>query len=239
MEFDPKCNGSRWVAYFDLLGMSDLIKSKGYIKVFNTYDQAIRQLDQRTTNHPQVQHAWFSDTFLVVATDDSGPSFAQVEQVARWFVYFMLEARIPLRGAIACGYMYADFSSRIFFGESLVEAYSYGEAQDWVGLVLCPSTMSAMKRLNVPAAERPHYALWTPKWSKKAPDGAPNELAACLLGSWISLNGCNPSRAKLQEMASTCEQDNIRAKYERAIKFIDDNLRQVVDDHQAGRVGGN
>ena len=142
----------------------------------------------------------------------------------------MIEAQIPLRGAIACGHMYADFINRIFVGETLVEAYLYGEAQDWVGYVLCPSAMAVMESLGVPADRRLHYALWAPHWSKQPPPGAPDRLAACLLGSWITLNGRNPTRARLQQMAGACEQGKIRAKYERAVQFIDNNQRHVVDD---------
>lgn len=230
MEFEPKCDGSRWVAYFDLLGMSQALEDKRYLAVFGAYQRAIERLEHMRVDHSRVHYTWFSDTFVLTTTDDSGTSFTEVEQVSRWFAYFLIEAQIPLRGAIACGHMYADFENRIFIGEALVEAYLYGEAQDWVGYVLCPSATGAMERLGVPADRRLHYAFWTPQWSKRAPAGALDRLSACLLGSWITLSGRNPIRARLQEMAARHEPGKIRAKYERAVQFLDDNPRRVVHD---------
>ena len=228
MEFESKGDGVRGVAYFDLLGMSQMIEGKRYLAVFDAYQRAIERLERSSVDHSRVHHTWFSDTFVLATTDDSGPSFTEVEQISRWFAYFLIEARIPVRGAIAHGHMYADFTDRIFIGQALVEAYLYGEGQDWVGYVLCPSAVAAMQRLGVPADRRLHYALWTPHWSKRVPAGVPDKLPACLLGSWITLNGRNPIRARLQEMAARHEPGKIRSKYERAVKFLDDNPRRLV-----------
>lgn len=230
MKFHPQHDGSRWVAYFDLLGMSQAIEDKRYRNVFGAYRKALDELERRSAGHSQVRHTWFSDTFVLATTDDSGQSFTEIEQVSRWFVYFLITAQVPLRGAIACGHMYADFPNRIFFGEALIEAYLYGESQDWIGFVLCPSAMAMLEHLGVPADQRPHYALWTPQWGKRPPTGAPDRLAACLLGSWARFNGRNPVRARLQEMASNCEDGKIKAKYTRAVQFLDDNPRHVVTD---------
>lgn len=230
MEFDPHHDGLRWVGYFDLLGMRKTVEDGRYRHVFEAYQQAVEQLERRGAEHSRVHHTWFSDTFLLATKDDSGPSFSEIEQVSRWFVCFLIQARIPLRGAIACGHMYADFKDRIFVGEGLVEAYLYGEAQDWIGFVLCPSAAAAMERLGVPANQRPHYGLWTPAWRDGPPKGAPDRLAACLLGSWMTLNGKNPIRARLHEMAAAAPEGAIRAKYHRAIRFIDENPRRIVND---------
>lgn len=230
MEFDSKHDGSRWVAYFDLLGITRLICEKRYVDVIHAYQQAITHLDSPRSKNAKINHTWFSDTFVIATTDDSISSFARIEQISRLFAYFLILKKIPLRGAIACGHMYADFDNRIFIGESLVEAYQYGEAQDWVGFVLCPSAMAAMERLDLPAESRLNYSLWNPHWSKPAPAGAPMQLAACLLGSGGQLNGENLVRTSLQEMAVACGVDKVRAKYERAIEFIDCNPRRVAGD---------
>ena len=230
VEFEPKCDGPRWVAYFDLLGMTQELQDKRYLAVFGAYQRAVEQLEHIRGDHTRVHHTWFSDTFVLATIDDSGPSFTEIELVSRWFAYFLIEAQIPLRGAIACGHMYADFANRIFIGEALVEAYLYGEAQDWVGYVLCPSTTRTMECLGIPVDQRLHYALWSPQWSKRAPAGVPDRLSACLLGSWITLSGQNPIRARLQEMAARHKPGKIRAKYERAVQFLDNNPYRVVHD---------
>jgi hypothetical protein len=121
-------------------------------------------------------------------------------------------------------------TTSIFIGQALVEAYEYGEGQDWVGFLLCPSASAAMRRLGVPMEQRLHYAPWAAAWKRK-PTGAPDSLGACILGSWYILNnGENPCRRRLEEMASKIDQDHIKVKYDRAIQFIADHPRGAVVD---------
>jgi hypothetical protein len=228
MGFDRESDSLRWVAYFDLLGTRELIRCKRQLDVFIAYERAIERLESLGTDHSQVRYTWFSDTFLLVTTDDSGGAFVEIESVARWFAYFLIDASVPFRGAIACGQMYADFADRIFIGEALVEAYEYGEGQDWVGFMLCPSSMAQMQHLGIPADERLYYALWAPVW-KREPTQAPARIAACLLGSWITLNGANPCLTRLRQMAS-CQPPTTKPKYDRAIEFIEQHPRSMVVD---------
>ncbi len=222
-QFDPQRDGTRWVAYFDLLGMTELIRSGRHVEVFLAYQRAIERLERDRGDHSKLRHTWFSDTFMVATEDDSGPSFAQLEQVSRWFFYFMITADIPLRSAIACGPMYADFDHRIFIGSAMIEAYQYGEAQDWIGLVLCPSAETAMKRLGLPLDDprngRLNWSYWTPSW-KKAPAGAPSRIGACV--PRVVINEEDLTITALARLAAACpEKDG--AKYTRAIEFIRSN----------------
>jgi hypothetical protein len=227
-QFNPAHDGSRWVAYFDLLGMRARIQSGGHFEVFDAYQQVIERLERDKVAHSRVNITWFSDTFLLATTDDSGPSFCELEQVCRWLMYFMLQARVPLRGAISCGPMYADFAHRIFIGQAMIEAYDYGEGQDWVGLLICPSAAATMQRLGIPVENRLNYALWEPVW-KREPAGAPGRIGACLLGAWGSINGKNMCVEAMTQLAAHSPAKD-RAKYERAIQFIASNPRLLVVD---------
>lgn len=234
--FDPKCDGSRWVAYFDLLGMRARLRNHGHLEVFNAYQQAIKEFVRNSADHAVVSHAWFSDTFLLATIDDSGKSFVELEQACRWFVYFMLTAGIPLKGAIACGHMYADFEHGIFIGDAMVEAYDYGEGQDWIGLLLCPSATAVMAKLGIPVEERLSYALWAPSWKEKPastgkPADAPDQVGACILGNWGSINGKNACVEALQVMASECPPKD-KVKYERALLFIATHQRTLGVDRE-------
>jgi len=176
---------------------------------------------------------WFSDTFMLasdvlVTPDDWKRTLPQIEQVSRWFLSFMLQAHIPLRGAIACGPMYADFRHRIFFGSAMVEAHDYGEAQDWIGLLICPSAEAAMDRLGLPIANRLDYAHWQPMWKKgKAPPSAPKRVGACLLGRLFDGRSNFDLLGTLRAMAAECPAKDV-GKYDRAIDFVLMNPRVTV-----------
>ena len=101
MHFNPSLSCNRWIALFDLLGTRDLLAKGEEIRVFLAYDQAVDELKGRGKWNGSVKHAWCSDTFLILATDDSGQSFGWLELLSRQFMYFLIQARIPLRGAIA------------------------------------------------------------------------------------------------------------------------------------------
>ena len=45
---DPSKQSKRWVSYLDLLGFTELIKSKNWVYIFSFYTQAIESLGQST-----------------------------------------------------------------------------------------------------------------------------------------------------------------------------------------------
>jgi hypothetical protein len=214
-EFDPQHDGKRWVAYFDLLGTRRRISTGDHYQVFDVYREAIKRLKVNGGGHDQVCPTWFSDTFLLISTDDSGESFVQIEQAARLFWYYMLQAHIPLRGAIAFGPMYTDFSHRVFVGKAMAEAYEYGENQDWIGLVLCPSAESEMASLGIPVDHRLNYRRWQPVWKNECLRSH-EPIAAC--APRVAVNDCNQTVESLRRMADECPPKD-RGKYERAIEF--------------------
>lgn len=229
LHFDPTYNNSRWVAYFDLLGMRELIRANREFEVFIAYQTAIRRLNAQAERQThELMHAWFSDSFLLFTKDDSGSSLASIESISRWFMYFLIEARIPLRGAIAAGHMYADPSHRVFFGPAMIDAYEYGEGQDWIGLILRPSARSQMETLNL-FLPRLNYALWQADW-KRPPPNAPAEVGACLFWQSNARSG-NVYLDRLRELASLhVGNSTIHDKYARAIAFIEANPRRFSDD---------
>jgi hypothetical protein len=227
-QFDSTKDRVRWVAYFDLLGMRDRIREGDHFGVFDAYQQVLEHLDGRGTSHARVGFTWFSDTFVLTTVDDSGQSFTEIEQVSRLFMYFMLRAHQPLRGAIAHGRMYADHEARILIGQAMVEAHDYGEGQDWIGLLLCPSAEAAMVGFGLSVAERLDYAYWRPVWKGgKGPKDAPERIGACLLGRVLDGRSNLGLLDGLRGMAASCSAV-ARPKYVRAIQFVLDNQRVTV-----------
>src|SRR5688572_2585448 len=93
-EYNPGYDRSRWVAYFDLLGTSQLIRSGDHFKVFSVYERAAREVTHWNSRLPQIKHAWFSDTFLIYSDDDAASDFVAVDVISRWFVHFLILAEI-------------------------------------------------------------------------------------------------------------------------------------------------
>ncbi len=139
----------------------------------------------------------------------------------------MLCAGIPVCGAMSYGDFYADKNNNVFFGEALIEAYSFGENQNWIGFIICPSAIEQMKSIGLPADERLNYAYWKIPYKKMQRD-IPEKLPAYIIGGSVEINGKNVCLEKLKEMRTRQSDDRIIQKYDNTIDFILRNKRTVV-----------
>lgn len=227
IRIDPSRQTRRWVSYLDLLGFTELIQTKNWVYVFSYYARALEYCNTER-GFGLVEKTWFSDTFLLYTPDDSGSSFGAIEATTRWFMYFLITGGIPVRGAMSCADFYADKQNNLFFGEALVEAYDYGENQDWIGFVLSPSCVKQMTAIGLPAEQRLNYAYWKIPY-KKPHENLPEKLPACILGSSVKINDRNPCTAKLNEMKGRTKRSKDVVKYENTIQFIEANRRIFVE----------
>lgn len=229
MYYDPDKITTRWIGYFDLLGTSQLILSGKIFEVFNTYQSVLDRLNSWKKRHANVSHAWFSDTFIVYTEDNSGESFAAIEMVCRWLMFSLVRNKIPVRGSLACGQFYADGANSLYFGEALLEAYQLSENQDWIGMLLCRSSVEQLSELGLPVEERLHYVKYAIPF-KQAPDIPLSSIAACIFGNCMKLSDGSSALLKpLKEMMVSQSNRNIIAKYERTIAFLEANRRRVLD----------
>jgi hypothetical protein len=218
--YDSSSKSKRWLAYFDLLGFRNQIQSKGQIQVFGILSKSVENAMTRCPASSKISPVWFSDTFVFYSEDESANSFRWIDHVARWFAYFLIMADIPVRGALSCDDFYADRATNLYFGPALVEAYEYGEAQDWIGLLLTPSAVVQLDILGVPASKLLCYAYHTVPLKNQGNRPA-WKLPACILGQWISINGKNPCLDKLIQMKKGwVESQGVVRKYENTIRFI-------------------
>ncbi len=225
MKFEQRCMNARWLGYFDLLGTSELIRSKKIYEVFDAYQLALERLDSWKKRHNRIRHSWFSDTFILYSEDDSAESFYEIEIVCRWFMFSLILQRIPARGSLSCGEFYADDENHIYIGEALLDAYESGENQDWIGFILTPKSISKLSELDLDIKERLNYALYEVPFKKPVGD---KQYAACILGNWVTLSdGGNPLTSRLEEMESKQVDVQVKSKYQRTLKFIENNKRYV------------
>jgi hypothetical protein len=229
IQIDSANYAVRWVSYLDLLGFAELVKTKNWIYIFSHYTQAVERFIKDFGFEPKIEKTWFSDTFLLYSPDNTASSFAAIEAINRWFIYFLISYGIPARGAMSCGNFYADKGNNVFFGQSLIEAHYYGENQDWIGFVLSPSAVNQMAAVGLPVNERLNYAYWQIPY-KKADDTLAKFLPAYIIGNSVEINGRNPCLDKLIKMKERLNDSRLIRKYENTISFIKANKRIVIKD---------
>lgn len=150
---------NRWFCYLDLLGFSNLVRSNEVGEVIDLYEDVILKLkvDASTKTSLGLSYSWFSDTFIIFSRADSLEEFSWLEQAARLFFQRLIIAHIPVRGAISHGKLYSNLEKNIFIGEALIEAYEYGESQNWLGLLLTPSVYQKLEGTQLDVRQRYNY----------------------------------------------------------------------------------
>lgn len=226
IDYDPANEATRWVAYFDLLGTSELIRTGRLSQVFSANKNAVDKLKAWQKPHRTVTTVWFSDTYLLYTKDDSAQSFRSIDMVAQWFAFWLIYNRIPVRGSLAHGEFYADARERVYFGRALLDAHHWGENQDWLGLILAPSAADHVNALGL-SVERDYRYYAIPL--KLRTCGSP-QLQACVLGNWFRSEGrTNRLLAKLRTMTAKKTDPRIRRKYDRTIAFLQRYEKGVAD----------
>ena len=146
----------RWLSCFDLLGFKKLVNGSDLTSVFFRYEKAMRALHSTAVGKPHIGLAWSSDTFLIYAPDATCAGFFAIDSASHWFTTNLILREIPVRGAMSCDESYLDRSSQVYLGKGLVEAYEYGDGQDRLGFVLCPSASRQLSHLGLSPDEPVH-----------------------------------------------------------------------------------
>jgi hypothetical protein len=219
LDIEPARIVRKWICYFDLLGFSALLK-ESLTNAFYQWEVCLSDLKNMLKNNPEIEYAYFSDTFLIYASDDSAKSFIRLESASRWFFQIALQRNIPFRGAMACDEFYADKSNGIFLGKALVEAARSEQKYNWIGFVLCNSAIQRMNEIGLPADQRLNYRKWSPPTKNENTYDESEEVIALLYGASNSINGENILIRELEIMLERETDSKVKEKYKNSLQFL-------------------
>jgi hypothetical protein len=202
-----------------------LVHDKNIEQVIPLYKEALEHLKKQAQPKKRLGliYSWVSDTFIIYSRDDTEKEFAHVEQVARLFFQNLILHRIPVRGALTHGSLYSQSAENIFVGPALIDAYNYGEKQQWVGFILTPSVFKRLESSSVALAARAHYRLVDESGIINHEPSTPVHAFAFNNGT---VQGKNPYLSALQQM-KTNAPPHAKEKYERTISFIHKHHRSA------------
>lgn len=145
--------GLYFIAFFDVLGFSNLVKEKGTENILATYQRLIELavLKESYTafgrvklaqNHylmggsyAPINYTYFSDTILLWTTAYNthvSPFLARCSDL----ICEALRIRMPLRGSVCFGEAVLDKSTNTFIGRAIIEANDIEKNQKWIGATL-------------------------------------------------------------------------------------------------------
>ncbi len=227
-----------WVSYLDLLGFTDLVNKRPFVETITLYEQVCEQAIRRTSNENNVNIGitWFSDTFLLYSPDDTYCSFFAIDYATLSIINNLITKSIPVRGAMSCGDFAADRETSAFFGPALIEAYHYGENQDWIGFILTPSAVNQLTAIDYYLSEV-NYSCWNIPYKKAACCTSAHKDTRILQKSLPAYIIGNATRAgvamenkclnKLCAMRANLKDPSLIKKYTNTIDFIENKQMKL------------
>lgn len=209
---------NRWFCYIDLLGFAQLVNSSNISRVITTYGEVLDDIEglAGTKKKGGVYYSWFSDTFIIYSRGASETDFSRVEQVGRLFFQKLIRKNIPARGALTFGKLYSQLARNIFVGPALIDAYRYGECQNWIGFILTPNACNELEGSEIDASKRPHYRkVENPDIIRRMP--ADNIYAFAFNNGLV--NGQNPYIKHISEMRMQ-SASKYHHKYDNTEEFL-------------------
>lgn len=211
---------NRWFCYLDLLGFKDLVRSVEMRHVIDLYDEVIEMLVEGAGAEVKkslgISYSWFSDTFILFSRGDSLHEFSLLEQAGRLFFQRLILARIPVRGALSHGLLYSNLEKNIFIGEALIDAYEYGEKQNWLGLLLAPSVYEKLAGTELDVRSRYCYR---PVLQAGIITHSNSENVYAFAFNNGTVNGENPLLSAIQHMKRMAPEQ-YQIKYTNTEQFI-------------------
>lgn len=225
-QFKPLRYRKRWFCYLDLLGFTALVNDNDIRKVIPTYQDVLNKLKTKVKvlSAKGVIYSWFSDTFIIYSRSDSEEEFALIEAIGRQFFQELILRKIPVRGAITHGPLYSQSSKNIFVGQALIDAYNYGEKQEWIGFILTPKVFEHLALSSIPLHERAHYRRVTRTGVLMH---EPSDPIYAFAFNNDPRKGENPYILALQEMRALAPEKAHR-KYDNAIAFAKQHARNEI-----------
>ena len=217
-----------WLAYFDIMGFANLMSvenddPKAYF-VRADYEETLSNLRKSCKEYEpgSLNYCWFSDTFLMFTEDNSPKSYCVIEFAAKSFIHHCLYSRIPIRGAISVGSFMRSRDNRSFIGNAFLDAYRYGEDQDWLGLIITPK--------GITKAES--YDLYPIRHDFVKSDKIPmRKLPSNGVMAYRFQNGAANYPCPLLPMLNEMKMqsgEKYRGKYERTEQFIRKHYRWLI-----------
>jgi hypothetical protein len=88
----------------------------------------------------------FSDSVLIVSSDDSRGSLYNMILTATWLASYCLQRAVPIKGVVASGTMTFDSAKSIYCGRPLIDAYTLQDDMQVYGVALHHTVEAYMRR---------------------------------------------------------------------------------------------
>lgn len=216
-----------WIASFDILGFKNLVNLDGdsfeAICIQEDYEETLGHLESTSTDyHPgDIDYCWLSDTFVMFSPDDSAKSYTVIQQAAKHFIEKCIYSQVPIRGALSVGSFIRSEDNRSLMGNGFIDAFIYGEDQNWLGFLLTPKAIKKVRS----------YGLEPSRHDFVCSDEVPmRKCNATEVMAYRFQNGAANFSSPLLSMLGAMKSksgEEYRVKYEKTMNFIEKYYRYI------------
>ena len=131
----------RFVAFIDILGFRNLLlRSPNLVEFWQKYTSVFKPLENEIQTLG-IKHTLFSDSlFLSVENRSPDEQLKSLLRFSRRLLGRSIASKLPIRGAISYGRVL--WRGDVVVGIPIIEAVDYEKMQDWIGIMLAPSSIS-------------------------------------------------------------------------------------------------
>jgi hypothetical protein len=212
-----------WVAYFDLLGFKEKLKTRHVARLQEEVTDIVRDFQTEANEFKEnVDYLFYADTFIFYSRSGESKDFPGLLHVATHFIEKCISKGRALRGALSFGKVAIGHGKRIMLGTAFLDGYKFGEDQNWLGLILTPSAASKVKEIGLDPSRLKFINCDIPKRERSInnDDNAAYAYTFCRGVKNFPL----PLLAKLREMQKLLPEDapeDVEDKYQNTITFIE------------------
>lgn len=144
-----------WVVVFDVLGFKNLVKDAEQDLARHALFGKITELVEFSEKEADIagfEFVLYADTLVFFAPDEKPLSYSHLLHLCKMIICKSIVIRLPLRGAISVGPTYEAKGYPVFVGPAMLEAHRYGDAQDWIGLIMAPSATRKIREAGLEPA---------------------------------------------------------------------------------------
>lgn len=138
-QIEPKTG---YVALIDVLGFRELVGRADNLDEVKAYVEVVQSLTK--VEGSQLEVVVFSDNIVINTRADTDVAFRELVVTCSNLMFALIQKKIAIRGAIAHGLFLRSQSNdqgTVVAGRPIVDADYYQHQQDWVGIMLTPSTV--------------------------------------------------------------------------------------------------
>jgi len=145
----PESEKYGFIAYFDILGFSELIKEENFADKIQLYNEILQEAV--SSKNRDLDYIFFSDSVIINSNNSSEQDLLNLcVAIAEIMFRLLMELDLTICGCISFGEFtkLTNNGNAMITGTPILDAVKFEELQKWVGMMLSPRVVKAFRTIG-------------------------------------------------------------------------------------------